>query len=148
MAPLSEGTLSKGRRRRQRIEAQGGPKAPPPPRAKKKAQSGFPWPDWLQMPVAGAFGIGIVVAGSLLPVIALGLIPLVVLLAFLPWTRWLTPAMAAAYCVGVGLLLVLRPTGLGVVVSLAALVLLGIVSGHYFSTRVVRPILDRRQGGA
>jgi hypothetical protein len=97
------------------------------------------------MPVAAAFGLGVVVTGMFVPIIGLILIPVALVLAFLPWTPWFTPAMAAAFAAGVGLLFLLAPTGLGVVLGLVALALLGIVSGQYLSTRVLKPLLERQQ---
>lgn len=136
--------MSKGRRRRERIAAQGGPRAATPAKARRK-ERGFPWPDWLKMPVAASFAVGIVVTGMFVPVVGLVLVPLAVILAFLPWTPWFTPAMAIAYSAGVGLLFLLGPTELGPILGLIALGLLGIVSGHYLSTRVLRPLLERQQ---
>ena len=136
--------MSKGRRRRERIAAQGGPKAAAPPRPKRKDR-GFPWPEWMKMPVAAAFAVGVVITGMLVPVVGLVLVPLAVVLAFLPWTPWFTPAMAIAYSAGVGMLFLLGPTDLGPILGLVALALLGIVSGHYLSTRVLRPLMDRQQ---
>ena len=135
--------MSKGRRRRERIAAQGGPRTAAPAKAKRK--EGFPWPDWLKMPVAAAFAVGVVFTGMFVPVVGLVLVPVAVVLAFLPWTPWFTPAMAIAYSAGVGLLFLLAPTDLGPVLGLIALGLLGIVSGHYLSTRVLRPLLERQQ---
>ena len=136
--------MSKGRRRRERIAAQGGPK-PPTAVKPRRRDRGFPWPEWLRMPVAAAFGLGVVVTGMFVPLVGLALIPLALVLAFLPWTPWFTPAMAVAFAAGVGLLFLLAPTGLGVVLGLVALALLGIVSGHYLSTRVLKPLLERQQ---
>jgi uncharacterized membrane protein YfcA len=135
--------MSKGKRRRERVVAQGGPRTPAPP--KRKKERGFPWPEWLRMPVAAAFALGVVVSGMFVPMVGLALVPVVVVLALLPWTPWFTRAMAMAFSAGVGLLFLLAPTDLGVVLGLVALALLGIVSGHYLSTRVLRPLLERQQ---
>jgi hypothetical protein len=136
--------MSKGRRRRERVVAQGGPKTPTPPKPKRK-QEGFPWPEWLKMPVAAAFGLAVVIT-AYFPIVGFALVPVAFIAAFVKWPKFMTIAMAVAYAAGVMLLLALAPTDLGPVLGIVALGLLGIVSGHYLSTKVLKPIMDRRQG--
>ena len=72
--------------------------------------------------------------------------PLAFIGAFLKWPKFMNIAMAVAYAAGVMLLLALAPTDLGPVLGIVALGLLGIVSGHYLSTQVLKPMMEKRQG--
>jgi hypothetical protein len=137
--------VSKGEKRRERVAAQGGPKARSGHSEKRAEQSGFPWPEWLSMPVLAAFGLGVVIGGTWILVLGLVLIPIAFVLAALPFVRFVTPAMAVAFAAGVLLIGLLAPTDLKVPLGIAGLIALGIATGHYVSRRLLAPMLARRQ---
>ncbi|MPZ23499.1 MAG: hypothetical protein GEU28_08125 [Dehalococcoidia bacterium] len=138
--------MSKGRRRRERVLSEGPRKSRTTERKDVRAQ-GFPWPDWLSMPVAASFGASVVISANFLPWVGLGLALAIAVLALLPWIPWVTYAMAIAFIGGNMLVLGVSGTELKPLLGLVALGLLGIVSGHYLAQKIVRPLAERRSSG-